>query len=212
MEYCAYEDAFPNLTAEAEGNGEKKGKQRTTDPDRLTPRMKTVEALVAPPREEEPPPPAQPPAAPAPKKKKKRAQYLTVAAGEEGWKEAPFTDVIGNDSTYRLYPDFQSAFKRVVSEAGAAGVPSAPSIADEWKPLTPNTQARTAFFDDLPAPGGGIVSTTESSVLAKKIDLLFSRLDDLESRRGENTQTEILLFVMSGLFVLFSMDILTRHA
>jgi len=41
---------------------------------------------------------------------------------------------------------------------------------------------------------------------------LFSRLDDLESQRGENTQTEILLFVMSGLFVVFSMDILTRQA
>jgi hypothetical protein len=41
---------------------------------------------------------------------------------------------------------------------------------------------------------------------------LFSRLDDLESRRGENTQTEILLFVMSGLFVLFSMDILAKQA
>lgn len=199
MEYCAYEDAFPNLA---------ESPKATTDPDRQTPRMKNVEALVVPPREEAAPPPPK-------KKKKHSAPYLTAAAGEEeGWKEAPFTNVIGNDSTYRLYPDFQSAFKRVMSEAGAAGVPSAPSIADEWKPLTPNTRTRTAFFDDLPAPGSGIALTTtiEPSELAKRIDLLFSRLDDLESRRGENTQTEILLFVMSGLFVLFSMDILTRHA
>ena len=32
--------------------------------------------------------------------------------------------------------------------------------------------------------------------VTKKLDLLFARLDDLESRRGENTEAEILLFVI----------------
>ena len=160
-------------------SGEGSGRKKP-DPDRLTPKM-------------EPAPLSREP------KKRKKASYFTASPDE---------DVIGNETSYRLYPDFQSAFKRVVSEAAASGVPSVPSVVDEWKPLTP---VRTAFFDDLPAPGGS-TPPSEPSVLAKKIDLLFSRLDDLESRRGENTQTEILMFVMSGLFVLFSMDILTRHA
>jgi hypothetical protein len=133
--------------------------------------------------------------------------------------QAPYTDVIGKDDGYRLYPDFQDAFKRVVSADAAAGKSMAPipSVVNEWKPLTP-TGARTAFFDELPPPGGQYPKGTSSiamddpAVLSNKIDTLFTRLDDLESRRGENTQTEILLFVMSGLFVLFSMDIMSKQA
>lgn len=133
--------------------------------------------------------------------------------------QAPYTDVIGNDDSYRLFPDFKDAFKRVTNMDAIAGKSLAPipSVVNEWKPLTPSG-ANTAFFDHLPPPGGQYpkgttaVSMDDPAVLSKKIDTLFTRLDDLESRRGENTQTEILLFVMSGLFVLFSMDIMSKQA
>jgi hypothetical protein len=129
----------------------------------------------------------------------------------------PFTDVIGNDDGYRLYPDFKAAFDRVsgVSQAAGKSLGAIPSVVNEWKPLTPSG-ARTSFFDELPPPGGQYPSRTDivhdGSTITKKLDSLFSRLDDLESRRGENTQTEILLFVMTGLVVLFGMDIVTRQA
>jgi len=133
------------------------------------------------------------------------------ASGDEGFQaEGPNADVIGSDSSYRLFPDFKAAFQH----AGVSEAPT-PSVVDQWKPLTLSS-ARTAFFDELPPPGGTYPSGTpaeyDHKVVSKKLDLLFSRLDDLESRRGENTQTEILLFVMSGLFVLFSMDIETRQS
>lgn len=131
----------------------------------------------------------------------------------------PNENVIGNDDAYRLYPDFKAAFDRVTGTSAAAGkaVAPVPSVGFEWKPLTPSG-SRTAFFDELPPPGGTYPRETtvpiaeETKTIQKKLDTLFARLDDLESRRGENTQTEILLFVMSGLFVLFSMDIMTRQA
>lgn len=129
----------------------------------------------------------------------------------------PFTDVIGNDDGYRLYPDFKAAFDRVsgVSQASGKSLAAIPSVVNEWKPLTPSG-ARTSFFDELPPPGGqypsGVDTINDGSTISKKLDTLFSRLDDLESRRGENTQTEILLFVMTGLAVLFGMDIITRQA
>lgn len=126
----------------------------------------------------------------------------------------PFTDVIGKDNNYNLLTDFESAFTGPVGPSGKALAPI-PSVVNEWKPLTPSG-ARTSFFDELPPPGGqypkGTETINDSTTIQKKLDTLFARLDDLETRRGENTQTEILLFVMSGLFVLFGMDIVTRQA
>lgn len=133
--------------------------------------------------------------------------------------KAPYENVIGNDDSYRLYPDFMAAFDRVTGTSAASGkaVAPVPSVSMEWKPLTPSG-ARTAFFDELPPPGGtypkgtAVPSQEDQGTIQKKLDTLFARLDDLESRRGENTQTEILLFVMSGLFVLFGMDIVSKQA
>ena len=139
--------------------------------------------------------------------------------GTFGIKTEPNTYVVGNDDSYRLYPDFEAAFDRVkgVSAAGGKPVAAVPSVVNEWKPLTPSG-AKTSFFDELPAPGGQYPPATptltldDPKTISKKLDLLFSRLDDLEASRGENTQSEILLFVMSGLFVLFSMDIISKQA
>ncbi len=130
-----------------------------------------------------------------------------------------YENVIGNDDAYRLYPDFKAAFDRVTGTGAAAGRPLAPvpSVGLEWKPLTPSG-ARTAFFDELPPPGGtypketAVALAEDTKTITKKLDMLFARLDDLESRRGENTQTEILLFVMSGLFVIFGMDVISKQA
>jgi hypothetical protein len=107
----------------------------------------------------------------------------------------------------------------VTGTSAAAGRPLAPvpNVALAWKPLTPSG-APTAFIDELPPPGGTYPKDTsgplkeESQMIQKKLDTLFARLDDLESRRGENTQSEILLFVMSGLFLIFGMDILSKQA
>lgn len=133
--------------------------------------------------------------------------------------QVPNENVIGNDDTYRLYPDFMAAFDRVTGTSAATGKALAPvpNISMEWKPLTP-TGANTSFFDELPPPSGTYPKETtgpareETQLIQRKLDTLFARLDDLESRKGENTQTEILLFVMSGLFLIFGMDIVTKQA
>jgi hypothetical protein len=163
-----------------------------------------------------------------PKPRCARPSYFGASGdSEEGFqgfmgtfgKSAPYTDVIGDDTNYRMYPDFMSAFQRVTGTEAAAGKSLAPipSVSNEWKPLTP-AGARTAFFDELPPPGGQyprgtkVIPNEDPELIQKKFDLLFARLDEMQSRRGENTQTEILLFVMSGLFVIFGMDIISRNA
>jgi hypothetical protein len=135
-------------------------------------------------------------------------------AVEEGF--ASYTNVIGDDPAYRLSPDFASAFAgKGVQKASGTDVLPIPSVKNVWKPLTPSG-APTAFFDRLPSPGGDIPIGQVSGMPDKeeffrKLDSIYARLDDLESRRGENAQTETLLFIMSGIFVLFSMDLLVKR-
>ena len=134
---------------------------------------------------------------------------------EEGF--TSFTNIIGDDPGYRMEQDFTKQFEgKGVERAQGVEVLPIPSVKNVWKPLTPGG-ARTAFFDSLPAPGGTIpidqarqAPPYDKEEFFRRLDSIYSRLDDLEIRKTENAQTEVLLFVMSGLFVLFSMDILVR--
>jgi hypothetical protein len=124
---------------------------------------------------------------------------------------ATFTTVIGDDPAYRL-GDFANSFKGQGANK-ATGLPT-PSVVDVWKPLTP-TGATTSYFNSLPPPGGIVEpnysqNQNQKEEYFKKLDTIYARLDELESRRSENSQTEVLLFIMSGIFVLFSMDLLVR--
>ena len=135
---------------------------------------------------------------------------------EEGF--ASFTSIIGDDPGYRLSPDFTSAFGgKGVNKASGSEVLPIPSVKNVWKPLTP-AGSNTAFYDRLPSPGGDFPidqirqsQPYEKEELFRKLDSIYARLDDLEVRRGENAQTETLLFIMSGIFVLFSMDLLVKR-
>ena len=92
--------------------------------------------------------------------------------------------------------------------AKASGKPMrAPSVSDAWKPMTPSG-ARTSFFDVLPEPGvsGDVFSLDEKQSLLKKLDTLFARLDDLESKRNEYAHAEVTLFILSGLFLMFGFE------
>jgi hypothetical protein len=128
-----------------------------------------------------------------------------------------FTNIIGDDPGYRLDYDFTQQFSGTgLNKAQGAEILPVPSVKNVWKPLTPGG-ANTAFFDKLPAPGGTIPTDLAKQALPydkeeffKRLDTIYARLDDLEARRSENAQTEVLLFVMSGIFVLFSMDMLVR--
>ena len=136
-------------------------------------------------------------------------------AAEEGF--TSFTNIIGDDPGYRLDADFTQQFAgKGLEKAQGSEILPVPSVNNVWKPLTPSG-VRTAFFDALPAPGGIIpidqarqAPPYNKDEFFRRLDSIYARLDDLEVRKSENAQTEILMFVMSGIFVLFSMDILVR--
>lgn len=105
-----------------------------------------------------------------------------------------------------------------------------PSIKDTWKPLTPSNN-NTAYFNELPTPGGTYPiwnalktepreikdelkndkpkkESSTDTVLQKKIDELIKRLDALEKKHKLTNQEEILAFVGTGVFVIFSLSLL----
>ena len=95
--------------------------------------------------------------------------------------------------------------------AGSSQLPS-PSISDAWKPMTPSG-VRTSYFEALPNTSEGesngpyaSFSKDEKHSLLQKLDTLFARLEDLESKRNEYAHVEVSLFILSGLFLMFGLE------
>jgi len=114
--------------------------------------------------------------------------------------------------------------------------PPVPNTIDVWKTVLPsgtfsafltsgpthNSKPRneaSALGDDEPTKklqnaghltptydGPSSVDTREKEELLKRIESLRQRIDQLESRRGEDTQTELLLFVCTGVFLQFGLQ------
>ncbi len=135
---------------------------------------------------------------------------------------------------YMMETDFAHTFGsnsvghslKAENKASGATLPI-PSIVDAWKRLTPSG-ANTAFIEHLPSPGGDLMPPPTYSGLPgsrmqgqninddmkRRFDEIFSRLDDLESSRSssdKNTQMEIFLFILSGMFVMFTVDMFARR-
>jgi hypothetical protein len=55
------------------------------------------------------------------------------------------------------------------------------------------------------------LSTDDVQAMRAKIDMLMSRLDELENRgESANPQLEMLSFIMTGLFLMFVLDLTVR--
>jgi len=137
--------------------------------------------------------------------------------GKDPTADEPFSDYRPDAKNYLMEPSFVSAFNQSLPGGGRAGANAAavlpiPSVRDVWKPITPGG-ANTSFFQKLPRPGGTypVADGQSQQSLSRKIDTIMERLDLMN--RGpspEQNQTDILLFVSSGIFVLFMMDLLVR--
>jgi hypothetical protein len=151
---------------------------------------------------------------------------------EEGF--SSYSAAAGDDPNYRLDPDVTSTFDaRGVHKAMGVNLPD-PNLSDRWKPLSEG-RVPTAF-GDLPTVGSarpgwasiqnieepalvdngpihddGWVSKGDKDTILQKMNLLVGRLDEIEKRRLQNTQSELLMFVGTGVLLLFTLDILTRR-
>ena len=156
---------------------------------------------------------------------------------EEGF--ASFSPAANDDANYRLYPDFvKSGDLKGVEKAASTALPD-PPLNDTWKPAT-SGHSYTSFYDmasALNAPpvepkavpekakaedaGSATVkgptaindATTgkDSAATQRRLEELMGRLEDLEKRRVQDSQAEILMFVGTGLFLLVSFELFRRH-
>jgi hypothetical protein len=137
--------------------------------------------------------------------------------------EDSYADYIPDQKDYQLQPDFLASFEQtgLQKATGKASALPAPSANMYWKPFT-SGGAQTSFIESLPPAkyqptqrtvGASNVSSASDVSLQEvmqRMDMLFARLDDLNATTPEQMTSELLMFISSGIFVLFMMDLLVK--
>jgi hypothetical protein len=123
---------------------------------------------------------------------------------------AVFNSHVDHPNGYMLDSDFTKSF----DEPGfgkSAGIPvPTPELRQRWKPLSAE-RIDTSFTDTGKGAQFQGLSTEDIQAMRNKIDMLMSRIDDLENRsEGANPQLEMLSFIMTGLFLMFVLDLTVR--
>jgi hypothetical protein len=137
-----------------------------------------------------------------------------------------------------LQPDFKTTFDlKGVGKAG--GELPEPNVNDTWKPLS-HGASYTAYVTDTTKgePGwsmnaehrdgraaskstiqeespatiaGKRKESGDKDFLIGRINDLVTRLESLEKKKSQDSQTEILMFVGTGVFLLLSFELFTRR-
>jgi hypothetical protein len=120
---------------------------------------------------------------------------------------ADFSKSLTDNTGYQIPgADFLGSFRQsgLDKPSGEQNLPI-PNINSVWKPITPSG-ANTSFFDSSAQRDDSIFSKDEKESLLSKLDTLFARLEELESKKNEYSHVEVSIFILSGLFLLFGLE------
>jgi len=120
---------------------------------------------------------------------------------------ADFSKSLADNTGYQIPgADFLGSFRQsgLDKPSGEQNLPI-PNINSVWKPITPSG-TNTSFFDSSGQRDESIFSKDEKESLLKKLDTLFARLEELESKKNEHSHVEVSIFILSGLFLLFGLE------
>jgi hypothetical protein len=120
---------------------------------------------------------------------------------------ADFSKSLTDNTGYQIPgADFLGSFRQsgLDKPSGEQNLPI-PNINSVWKPITPSG-TNTSFFDSSGGRDDSIFSKDEKESLLSKLDTLFARLEDLESKKNEYSHVEVSIFILSGLFLLFGLE------
>ena len=167
--------------------------------------------------------------------------YFGSDPDEDGEGFSSFSSVKGDNPNYMLEPDFSKTFDlKGVAKAAHTNLPD-PNLEDAWKPMTPAASYTAFVPDDVERKPPGWSMNAEQKgaqvtpktplfqgenalvnpekkgvsddrdVLLRRINDLVGRLENLEKKKSQNSQTEILMFVGTGMFLLLSFELLSRR-
>lgn len=120
-----------------------------------------------------------------------------------------FSPSVKDTNGYKLGVDFPTKMSLPAIELGTSA-----NTNNAWKPTSsyPNRGGvETAFFketrhDNEPADAYSDDLKEQHAMLRRQIDTLFARLENMEHRRSEFSHSELGLFILTGLFLMFGMD------
>jgi hypothetical protein len=125
---------------------------------------------------------------------------------------ASFSTSPGGRSEYMLETDFTKSFEQPGLERASGIVLPVPELRHRWKPLSAD-KVDTAYTIGSKSSQFSGMDMGDISTMRSNIDKLMARLDDLENRAaGANPQLEMMSFIMTGLFLMFMVDLAVRKS
>ena len=111
--------------------------------------------------------------------------------------------------------DFLGSFAAPgLGKAGGEATLATPMTNLAWKPMSSGAWSTGSGSATGSATGQGtntsFLNSEDHATMVKKLDLLFARLEDLESRENVNGHIEVTMFILSGLFLLFGIETLRK--
>lgn len=123
---------------------------------------------------------------------------------------ATYNGNMRNKGGYMLDADFTKSFEETGFGKSSGKMVPTPELRQRWKPMSAE-RVNTSFTDDSKGSYFEGLSSQDILAMRSKIDTLMARLDDLESRAdGANPQLEMLSFIMTGLFLMFALDLTVK--
>jgi hypothetical protein len=128
-------------------------------------------------------------------------------------RRASFTNVKNKDA-YMLESDFTKSFDGTGFNKATGSELPVPELRSRWKLMSADRIESSAVAPNAKSSGQFAgMGTAEFDAMRTKIDQLMARLDDLENRAaGANPQLEVMSFIMTGLFLMFVVDLAVRKS
>jgi hypothetical protein len=127
---------------------------------------------------------------------------------------APFNAHVDHPNGYMLDADFTKSFEQTgFGKSTGVSLP-VPELRQRWKPLSAG-RVDTSYTDTSSGQNNQIsgFDMNDMTAMKAKLDALMARLDDIEHRAdGANPQLEMLSFIMTGLFLMFILDVSVRKS
>jgi hypothetical protein len=126
---------------------------------------------------------------------------------------ASFTNVKSKNA-YMLESDFTKSFDGSGYQKASGSELPVPELRHRWKQMSADRVESAVVAPNAKLSGQFAgMGTAEFDSMRSKIDQLMARLDDLENRAaGANPQLEVMSFIMTGLFLMFVVDLAVRKS